>query len=129
MSLGIAVFALAKYGTGHVRRFDWACLALALTSLSAYVLWHDALVSAAIACTTNLLGFLPTFRKSWADPMHETLSPYISGMAAWGFTVAAFSAYSLTTVAYPAVIMSADLALCALVLIRRRQFVGVSEHA
>ena len=69
---------------------------------------------------TDLLAFIPTFRKTWNLPHDETLFAY--GMASLKFIVAffAFSSFSVVTVMYPAYLIIANITFVIFALIMRK---------
>lgn len=95
------IFLLSlKRGFKGVTRFDTVCLFGALVALVAYLFFHDPLVSIIFATLTDIIGFLPTFRKAYREPRTETASTHLLSAASGMFAIAAIANFTLTTSLY-----------------------------
>ena len=118
--LGVAGLALRRGGK-DIRRLDWVCLAGALVATALWLLANQPLLAIIFVICADALGFFPTFRKSYNKPHEETAINYALGAARWPLAILALQSLTLTTFLYPAAIAIFDLALVAMLLIRRRQ--------
>lgn len=98
---------------------DTVFLILALISLGIWLIAKQPVISALLATTTDLLGFVPTIRKSWNKPFTETLSFYFLNTFRFGLAAISLQHYSLITALYPVTWLLGN-GLFALMLIYRR---------
>src|SRR3989344_6853127 len=117
---GVAVAAFF-WGEKDITRSDWACLILALIAIFLWLVVNQPLLSILFVVTADLLGFIPTFRKSFIRPQEENASQF--GISASHWLVSLFALESLAFVEwfYPVAIAAMDISLVAMLLIRRRQ--------
>lgn len=93
-------------------------------ALVAIALWYftkNALWAVVLASIIDILGFYPTFRKSYKKPYEETLSIYILAGIKFIISIFALSNYSLTTALYLIVTAFMNFIFVAFVLSRRKQ--------
>ncbi|HYC34133.1 MAG TPA: hypothetical protein VEC13_00195, partial [Candidatus Paceibacterota bacterium] len=68
------VFILSiKRGTKDVKPIDLVFLIIGLLTIPLWLLAEQPVLSMIIVTAIDLIGFLPTIRKSWNDPYSETL--------------------------------------------------------
>lgn len=119
----IAVFLFSlKYGTKNITKSDTATL---IAALSAIVVWwqlDQPLVSVLMVSAIDVMGYVPSFRKSYREPWSETLISWILFSVSNMFAILALKEYNLLTVTYLAATASANIALF-LMCYFRRQFV------
>lgn len=113
------------FGTKNITAFDKCCLAGALSALLVYFLLHNALLSVIVIALTDLVAFLPTFRKSYEEPQSETPSMYFFAGISCVFALLALSDFNLATSLYLFVILVTNIA-CAGMIWARRNAVPVS---
>lgn len=116
----VILFLSFRYGTTDITTFDKICLALALVSILPWLLVHNVLWSVLLATFTDVVGFLPTIRKTWHAPRSESLGSMFFDAAKHGLSIGALSTYSLTTWLYPACVLAAKLVIAGEIIIRRR---------
>lgn len=115
------IFALSlKYGEKTITRGDWAMLAAALLAIPLWLLTDDPLWSVVLVCLIDTLAFMPTFGKSWRKPHEETLQTYALGATSFFLSLFALETLSLSTILYPATLVSINVAFVAMVLWQRR---------
>jgi hypothetical protein len=124
--LVIASLSLTR-GERQITRLDWCCFIGALLSLILWILSKDAFVAIIFVTLTDALAFIPTFRKSYLRPFEETVSAYTLGAAGFVLELIAFQSFNPTTALYPVFIVTANVALACLLLLRRRQLGRVSR--
>lgn len=117
----IAVFLFSlKYGTKNITKSDTAIL---IAALSAIVVWWQLdkpLISVIMVSVIDVIGYVPSFRKSYQEPWSETLISWILFSVSNIFAILALKEYNLLTVTYFAAITSANIALFLLCFFRRQ---------
>ena len=83
-------------------------------------LTSDPLWAVVILTTVDMLGFAPTFRRSYIFPFEEQLMFYVVMALRNLVVISALENYSLTTVLFPATIGLACLIFSLMVVYRRR---------
>jgi len=113
------IFLLSfRYGTKHITAFDTVCFIGALGAMTAYLLFHNALLSVIFATLTDIIGTLPTLRKAYQEPWTETASTHLLSSGAGAFALLALATFSVTTMLYVSVTMVLDFICGALVITR-----------
>ena len=94
---------------------------LALVALGLWVITKQPLVSVILLVVIDMLGFIPTIRKSWNKPYTETLFSY--GLSTFRFAIGiyALEAYTAVTYLYPVAWLFANGLFSVLLLVRRKQ--------
>lgn len=120
--LSFIVFIMSfKHGTKDITDFDTATLVIALLAI---VMWwkldHPEWAVVTIA-SIDLLGFLPTIRKTWSEP--ETESLFAWSLFAIGNILAFFSLneYNIMTSFYIITMFFASTALVGIILFRQKR--------
>jgi hypothetical protein len=115
------IFVLSLWrGSEHITVFDTVCLLGAICSFVTFLFLHNPQLSVVLAALTDVIGFLPTFRKTLVEPETETASTHLLSGLANVFALAALAAFNVTTVLYLAVIMVLDFSLGFVVVVRTR---------
>ncbi len=104
ITLGIAGMAYMRRADISITRADWVFFLLALSSIPIWVLTDNPLWSVILLTLIDLLGFIPTFRKTYYAPFSEPLT--FAGILAVrnGIIILALEHYSVTTVLFPAAV-------------------------
>ena len=117
----IAVFFFSlKYGTKNITKSDTAIL---IAALSAIVVWWQLdkpLISEIMVSVIDVIGYVPSFRKSYQEPWSETLISWVLFSTSNIFAILALKEYNLLTVTYLAAITSANIALFLFCFFRRK---------
>lgn len=119
--VAVSLFSL-KYGTKNITKSDTAIL---LAALSAIIVWWqlgEPLISVMMVSAIDVIGYIPSFRKSYQEPWSETLISWILFSVSNIFAILALKEYNLLTVTYLAAITTANIALF-FVCFFRRQFI------
>lgn len=126
-TLGIGAFfavfiflASFKYGTKNITVFDTICLMGALAAVVLWIIQKDPLYSVVLITAIDFIGFLPTYRKGFAEPYTETVLAYVLWTIAYFLGTLAIMTYSITTTLYIASLVVTD-AICVAVLLAGRQ--------
>lgn len=114
------IFFLAfRYGTTDITRFDKICLALALISIVPWLFAKNLLLSVILATVTDVIGFLPTMRKTWHAPKSESLGSMYFDAMKHGLSALSLQSYSLATYLFPVAVLITKLAIIAEIIFRR----------
>ncbi len=132
---GIAVLGLAfgtllvasicllslKYGTKNITRSD--TLILLAAGAAIFVWWQldQPVLAVLIVTVVDALGYIPTFRKSYAEPWSETITSWLIFSLGNIASLLALDTYNLLTVPYVAMIAVANMLLTIFLLIRRQK--------
>ena len=120
--LSITVLVLTLFHKGK-RDITPADTAFSICALVALVLWLYAkqpLLSAVLIMAVDVLGFVPTVRKSWLKPRSENITFYAVNTVRFVIALAALKEYSVITVLYPAVWFFGNAFFTAMLAVRRR---------
>ncbi len=119
ITLYVAFLAYTKKSDRMISNIDWLFFIIAMTSLPLWYFTSNPLWSVIILTTVDLLGFVPTFRKSYNHPYEEQLT-FFNLMASRNIIVIiALENYSLTTLLFPAATAIACILFVLMVIIRR----------
>ena len=120
ISIYVAFLAFIKKSDSTITRIDWVFFIVAMASLPLWYLTSDPLWAVVILTTVDVLGFVPTFRRSYLNPFEEQLKFYVVMALRNLVVVFALENYSLTTVLFPATIAVGCLIFSLMVVYRRR---------
>jgi hypothetical protein len=119
--LVIVVLLLSfKYGTKNITRIDTSILILALLAIGVWWQLDSPLLAVFMVSTIDGLGYIPTLRKSFAEPWSETLSFWGIMVIVGALSIIANAEYNLLTITYLATLGIANALVLALCLFRRR---------
>lgn len=94
---GICIFILSfKHGERHITRLDWLCLAMVGVIVILWAQQVSDVTTVILACVVFLIGFIPTFRKSFKKPGEETILTF--GLNSLKFFIALFALQSFTLI-------------------------------
>jgi hypothetical protein len=97
-ALCILVFVLSfKYGTRNITVSDTVCLIIAAAAIFAWVVLNNPLASVILGISVDLIGYYPTFRKSYAEPWSESRMSWILWTVVPLFSILALSSYNVFT--------------------------------
>ncbi len=85
-----------------------------------YFFTRAALPSAVVAVSIDLLGFVPTFRKSYLKPDEEPALTYSFSSLAYLFSLGGIGVYNLVTMIAPITLVLANAALVIFLTTRRK---------
>lgn len=123
----IFFFAL-KRGSKNIVKLDFVMLGGAIISLFLWFVIKQPTLSIVLVTLTDMMGFVPTVRKSWLRPGEETLSAFVLSAVKHFISLFAIKNYSLITTLYPAYLVIANLLFITL-LISRRKTLSVSQKS
>lgn len=115
------IFLLSfKYGTRNITKSDTVVL---IAALSAIVVWwqlNSPLLAVFMVSIIDVLGYIPTFRKTFEEPWTEPPIPWVVFSASNIFAILALSEYNLLTLTYIVSITLASVTLLIICLVRRK---------
>ncbi len=116
-----AIFLLSfKYGTRNITTFDTIALVAALGAILVWWGLDNPVLAVLLATAIDIAGYLPTFRKSFAEPWSETVGTWVAFVVGNILSVFALDAFNILTLTYIVTIIVANLVVVAICLIRRR---------
>jgi len=116
----IAFLAMMK-GETTITRSDRYVFAGALAGVVLWQVTNNPVYAAILVTVTDMLAFIPTYRKGYCKPNEETSSQFAISAIRSLFSVVALESYSLTTWLYPASLVITDGVFVVMVLMRRAQ--------
>lgn len=123
-----AIFVLAIYkGRTDITNTDWFCLMGAFLGVALFTFNENPPMSLIIISAVDIIGFVPTVRKSLTRPYEETLVTFGFASLKYLFAIMALENYTFTTVYYPAVVATMN-ALFVVFLIEMRSRVKPSKQ-
>lgn len=114
----VTLFAL-RYGERGLSRFDLGCIAAAAASLLLWYLAETPLVALLINIVIDLVGALPTLRKTWHDPDSEDRLSWGLFCAANLVNLAAIERWRFAEAVYPVYLVGITGAVNAVIWWRR----------
>jgi hypothetical protein len=122
------VFILGmRNGKKDITRWDILFLILSLIALFLWLGAKQPVLSIILLSTTDMLGFVPTIRKSWNKPHSETLSMYFVNTLKHGLSLFALQQYSIVTWLYPVTWIIANALFCLILIVRRKQVSSIQS--
>ena len=111
----IAAF-LVHQGFWVLSKFDYACGALSIVALIAWLLADSPILAILLAATADLFATLPTIIKAWKHPETETLYTYFVGLLTAGIVIPAIPVWNIENSAFQIYLLIANTALFFVVL-------------
>jgi hypothetical protein len=115
----VALLSWMKRADLRITALDWACLVAAIFSVMAWAFTSNPLWAVLILTAIDLVGFGPTIRKAHSKPHEERIWFFLLGALRNALVVGALEHYSVTTIAFPAVVGVACVALALFIALRR----------
>jgi hypothetical protein len=117
----VSVFLLSfRYGSRNITTFDTVALVAAFAALGVWWRLNDPVLAVVVATMIDLIGYVPTYRKSFEEPWSETAGTWLVFVAANILSIFALGAYNVLTLTYIAATTFANLAVAMLCVARRR---------
>lgn len=115
------VFLLSlKYGTRNITKSDTVILIAALLAVVVWWQLHSPWLAVLMVSVIDVLGFLPSFRKTFEEPWTETATSWTAFSLANILSILALNEYNFLTLTYLIAITSAEIILLTICLVRRR---------
>lgn len=122
--LVIAVIGLKK-GSKEITKSDTVFFLLSLVALVLWLLAEQPVLSVILLSLIDMLGFIPTIRKSWHKPDEETLISYLVNTFRFCLALYALQRYTIVTVLYPLTWVVANGLFSLYLIIRRGKIASV----
>ena len=117
------IFVLSLFkGEKDIRLLDWFSFIFSILGIALWFVTKNPLWAVGLTTAVDVVGFVPTVRKSILKPEEETRSTYFLGGLKWVFSVAALSNLSLVTLVYPIAMIFANWGFVALLAWRRMRY-------
>ena len=113
------IMASLRNGFANIKRFDIVIFVLSLCAIPLWLMTSDPTASLILVMCANILGYVPTFRKSYSKPYEEASYLYSVNFVRHGLAIFAMSNYSLLTVLAPTVFVICNGALAIFIFWRR----------
>jgi hypothetical protein len=101
--------------------YEWAFLFAAAVVFIFYLLSGQPTLSAVLASFVNVLGFGPTVTKAWRRPHSDSVATFTLNGLKFVPSFFALDNVSVATVVFPATLVVANLAVAAMIYVRRMQ--------
>ncbi|MCX6727776.1 MAG: hypothetical protein NTX11_03125 [Candidatus Saccharibacteria bacterium] len=96
------IFGLGvRQGKQDITKSDTVFFVMSLFALALWLFAKQPVLSVILVSLIDMLGFIPTIRKSWHRPNEETLSSYITNTLRFTLALFALQRYTLITTLYP----------------------------
>lgn len=114
-------FLSIRYGTKNITKLDTILFSLALISVAILVITKNVLAATVLATTTDVIGYVPSIRKSFAEPWSETVSTWFGFFVLNLLAIAAIRSYNALSLTYITAITIGNLVIALVCVIRRRK--------
>lgn len=127
VTLAAALVSLIIFGLGmregkkDITKTDTLFFILGLVAVVIWLFAKQPIISIILVATIDMLGFIPTFRKSWNKPYSETLFTYLLNTFRHGLSIIALSNYSIVTWLYPVSWVLANGLFSLMLIVRRKK--------
>ena len=127
MCFSIFLFALKK-GEKNFTLGDKLGLGAASIALLLWYFTKNPLTSIFLIILVDVLGYVPTFRKSFFKPYEETVLTYFLAGFKFFFALLALKEYSLITALYPVYLLLSNGIFAGFLWVRRKQLKKSEER-
>lgn len=117
------------FGTKDITRSDTVVLFAAIGAILVWVVLDQPLLSVLFATGIDMLGYVPSFRKSYADPWGETLSAWGLFVLADLLAIFALAEYSILTTVYLGALTIANAAILLFCMYRRTRVLEPAQRS
>lgn len=132
VTLSVAIIAYIIFafglraGSKDITFSDTVFFILSLIAIFLWLVAKRPVLSVMLVSMIDILGFVPTIRKSWSKPYSETLFTYELNAFRHGLSVFALQQYSIVTWLYPVSWAFAN-ALFSLMIVFRRRYMLINK--
>lgn len=105
----------------NIDKIDTFCFVLALVAMSAWLGADQPVTAVILLSVADMIGFVPTIRKSWKHPYQETLFSYEMNTFRFALAIYALESYTLVALLYPLTWILANGLFSIFLIVRRRQ--------
>lgn len=118
-TLAIFLFSL-KFGFRGITKTDTIFLLCALLGIGLWFMTKDPTLSVVIAVCIDLVAFVPTLRKTWAQPKTETPILYSSNVLRHILALFALEAYNVATALHSISMIATNTLMVMIIFVRKR---------
>jgi len=128
-ALAILIFFISiSNGKRNITKSDIMVLSIAFIAILIWWLLNNPLLAVLLVTGIDLIGYIPTFRKSYYKPWSETASSWGIFALANIFSILALERYSLLTLVYVSAVCVINIILYTYLIVRRKKLlVDTSE--
>ncbi len=116
----VTLLALS-HGEKIITRGDKTALFIALLAIPVWLVTHNAFYAVAIVTCIDLVGYYPTFRKSYNAPHQEAVFNFAISNMMHILSTIALAEYSWTNILFQGAAVAANTLLIGMILVRRWQ--------
>ena len=116
--LGLSFYKKVKF---DIAPMDTIFFVMALISLVLWLVAKQPVLSIILTTLTDVLGFIPTVRKSWNRPFTETLSSYWMNTGRFGLVLLSLERFSMLSALYPFTWFLGNGLFSVMLMVRRKQ--------
>jgi hypothetical protein len=117
-----AIFIIGtRQGDKDITKLDTLFLIFSFIALGLWLFADQPVLSIVLLSSIDMLGFIPTIRKSWYKPNQETLSSYATNTFRFGLAIIALQHYTIVTSLYPITWIIANGGFSIFLVVRRKQ--------
>lgn len=110
-----------KYGFAKYTKFDAICQASALVGLALWGIFNSPQVALISMIVIDAIAVMPTLRHAIKLPQEETWQTFAIAFFSAGLTLMSVSSYSISRLAYPIYLTSANGIITSTIIIMRRK--------
>ena len=119
--LVLFVFFLSlKYGFKDITKFDSIMLFLAFLAIVFWWFLDAPLVSIYLVSLIDVIGYIPTIRKTYREPESETYSFWFAMVVVNILILLSLYTYNIFTLLYPLVLLMMNIIVLILVIVGRK---------
>lgn len=114
-------FLSIRYGTKNITKIDTALLVLALLSVGILLTTKNVLAATILATITDVVGYIPSIRKTYQEPWSETLATWTGFTVLNILAILAIRNYNALSLTYICAITTANIVIALVCALRRRK--------
>ena len=115
----LLIFLLSlRYGFKGITKTDTFFLILALVGIVPWILTSDPTVSVIVAVSIDVIAFIPTLRKTWAEPETETPILYSANVVRHILALFSMQAYNIATMLHSIAMITTNTIMTLLLVTR-----------
>lgn len=119
-ALNFVIFGIAIFkGEKEITYMDKVCLVSAFLGIGLWAITSNPLWSVILITVVDLVGYIPTYRKTYKKPDEESLAIFVFSTVSYFISLFALQAVNVVTFLYPATMVVSDTLFVILVLHRR----------
>lgn len=122
ITIFVAYLAYQKKSDDSITKTDYICLITAISAIPCWYFTSNPLYAVMILTAIDVVGYLPTIRKSYYKPFEENVTLF-AVMAFRNFiSILALESYLMTNILFQLATLLANIVVIIVVLRRRRVF-------